>query len=109
MTDRYSVIRWLMVNVVVLQGAAVPESSSVFYLQIGGETFSGSKDAKVLVSGAVAEYVGRTIKAGLLCFVKGSYVPSGNYVEAETVAFMRDKLETGGVMWDYREANGSSG
>jgi hypothetical protein len=88
-----------MTNVAVLQGAAVPDSAGVFYLQLGG-LFSGAKDAKIVVSGAVAEYVSRTIESGLLCFVKGSYVPSGNHIQADSVAFLRDKAGAGEPLWE---------
>jgi hypothetical protein len=90
-----------MVNVVVLQGAAIPGSGSVFYLQILGGSFSGAHDVEVRVSGSVAEYVQTVIESGLLCVVKGQYVPSASqsYVQAESVAFLRDKLDSGDPLW----------
>jgi hypothetical protein len=88
-----------MVNVVVLQGAAVPGTDAVFYLQIAGSVFTGAKDAEIHVSGDVAAYVKTVIKRGLLCVVKGAYVPAGNYVEADSVSFLRDRLEDGASLW----------
>jgi hypothetical protein len=89
-----------MVNVVVLQGAAVPAFSDYFYLQITGGGFAETREAKIVMSGAVAEYVAKTMQSGLLCIVKGAYVPSGNYIQAESVAFLQDKLELGDQMWE---------
>jgi hypothetical protein len=88
-----------MINVVALQGAAVPGTDSVFYLQIQGETFSGARDAEIHMTGGVAAYVKTAIRSGLLCVVKGSYVPSGNYIEAESVALLRDQLAAGDPLW----------
>jgi hypothetical protein len=89
-----------MVNVVVLQGAAVPDSGSAFYLQIQSGAFAGAKEAKIAVFDDVAAYVSKTIQRGLMCIVKGVYVPSGNYIKAESVAFLRDKLSDGDQMWN---------
>jgi hypothetical protein len=88
-----------MINVVALQGAAVPGDDSVFYLQIQGSVFSGARDAEIRMSGGVAAYVKTAIKSGLLCVVKGRYVPAGNYVEAESVSLLRDRLAAGDPMW----------
>jgi hypothetical protein len=89
-----------MINVVVLQGAAVPGSGSVFYLQIAGAAFSGEKDVEIHVGGEVAAYVKTVIQAGLLCIVKGKYVPGALYVEGETVSFLRDKKNIGDKLWE---------
>jgi hypothetical protein len=88
-----------MINVVVLQGAAVPGTDSVFYLQIQGETFSGAHDVEIHMSGGVAAYVKTALRAGLLCVVKGRYVPSGGCVEAESVSLLRDQLSMGDPLW----------
>jgi hypothetical protein len=89
-----------MTNVVVLQGAAIPGTNSAFYLQISGSSFTGSKDVEVRMSGGVAEYVQKVIATGLLCVVKGRYVPNEKYIMAESVSLLRDKLDIGGPMWD---------
>jgi hypothetical protein len=88
-----------MMNVVALQGAAVPGGASVFYLQINGSVFSGAKDVEVRVEGAVAEYVQTAMQPGLLCIVKGRYVPDENCVAAEAVSFLRDKRGYGEELW----------
>lgn len=88
-----------MINVIALQGAAVPGTDSVFYLQLHGATFTGAQDAEIRVSGGVAEYVATAIKSGLLCVVKGRYVPAGNYIEAESVSLLRDRLSPGDPLW----------
>lgn len=88
-----------MINVVAMQGAAVPGGASAFYLQINGPVFAGAKDVEVRVEGSVAEYVQAAMQPGLLCVVKGRYVPEGGYVAAEAVSFLRDKLELGEELW----------
>jgi hypothetical protein len=88
-----------MVNVALLQGAAVPETDAVFYLQMFGLEFTGAKDAEIHVSGDVAVYVKTVIQSGLLCVVKGRYVPAGNYIDAESVSFLRDQLKEGDPLW----------
>jgi hypothetical protein len=72
----------------------------VFYLQIHGGSFDETRDVEIHASGAVAEYVDKTLQSGLLCVAKGSYVPSGNYIEADSVAFLRDKLGIGDPLWE---------
>jgi hypothetical protein len=89
-----------MVNTVVLQGAAVPATDSVFYLQIQGETFSGAQDAEIHMAGGVAAYVKTALRSGLLCIVKGSYVPAGNYIEADSVSLLRAQLAEGDPLWE---------
>jgi hypothetical protein len=89
-----------MTNVVVLQGAAIPGTDTVFYLQINGEEFTESKDAEIRMSGDVAKYVGTIIQPGLLCVAKGKYVPAGNYIEAESASFLRDRKNIGDTMWE---------
>jgi hypothetical protein len=89
-----------MINVVALQGAAVPGTATVFYLQINGPVFTGATDVEVRMEGGVAEYVQTAIKRGLLCVVKGRYVPAENYVAAESVALLRDQLEDGEPLWN---------
>jgi hypothetical protein len=71
-----------MVNVIVLQGAAIPDSKDIFYLQIRSGAFVGAEEVIVAVFGDVAEYVSKTIQRGLMCCVKGAYVPSANYIRA---------------------------
>jgi hypothetical protein len=88
-----------MINVVALQGAAVPGTDSVFYLQTQGPVFSGARDAEIHMAGGVAAYVKTVIQSGLLCVVKGRYVPAGNYIEAESVALLRDRLAAGDPLW----------
>jgi hypothetical protein len=100
-----------VVNVVVIQGAVISGAGSAFFLQIDGEVFSSSVSAgsvSVKASGEVAEYVATVIQSGLLCVVKGRYVPAGNYIEAEAVSMFRDKLEEGDPMWDFRVPPGSN-
>jgi hypothetical protein len=88
-----------MINVVALQGAAVPGTDSVFYLQIQGDVFSGAQDAEIHVSGGVAAYVKTALRSGLLCVVKGRYVPAGNYIEADSVSLLRAQLAEGDPLW----------
>jgi hypothetical protein len=88
-----------MVNVVILQGAIVPGTDSVFYLQINGNKFEGARDVEVHMAGDVASYVKTVIQSGLLCVLKGRYVPDGNYIEAESVSLLKDLLERGESMW----------
>jgi hypothetical protein len=88
-----------MINVVVVQGAAVPGTASVFYLQINGGSFTGAHDVEVHISGSVSDYVQTVVQSGLLCVVKGRYIPSGNYIEAESVSFLRSKLGSGDQLW----------
>jgi hypothetical protein len=92
-----------VVNVVILQGAAVPGTGSVFHLQIEGGGFSGTVGegcVEVRMSGDVAEYVRTVIQSGLLFVVKGRYVTAGKYIEAESVSALRDKLDVGDSLWD---------
>jgi hypothetical protein len=89
-----------MINVVALQGAAIPGAGSVFYLQIEGPAFTGKKDVEIHVGGEVAAYVQTVIQAGLLCIVKGKYVPDALYIEGETVSFLRDKKNIGDKLWE---------
>jgi hypothetical protein len=89
-----------MINVIALQGAAMPGSASAFFLQITGPTFMGKKDVEVHVNGEVADYVQTVIQDGLLCVIKGRYVPGETYVDAETVSFLRDKKKIGDEIWE---------
>jgi hypothetical protein len=89
-----------MINAVVLQGAAIPGSASAFFLQITGPTFTAKKDVETRVSGEVAGYVQTVIQTGLMCVVKGKYLPGNTYIEAETVSFLRDKKNIGETMWE---------
>jgi hypothetical protein len=88
-----------MTNVVVLQGAAIPGSASAFFMQITGPTFTGKKDVEAHISGEVAAYVQTVIQEGLLCIIKGKYVPGETYIDVETVSFLRDKKNAGDEMW----------
>jgi hypothetical protein len=88
-----------MINVVVLQGTAIPGTSSVFYLQISGDVFTGSHDVEVRMSGSVAGYVQTVIETGLLCVVKGKYVAKEKYIVAEAVFLLRGKLNIGDPLW----------
>jgi hypothetical protein len=89
-----------LINVVALQGASIPDSMFKFYLQITGPAFEERKDVEIHVGGDVASYVQTVIKSGLLCVIKGKYVPGELYIEAETVSFLRDKKDIGDAMWE---------
>jgi hypothetical protein len=89
-----------MTNVIVLQGADIPGSASAFFIQITGPVFTGKKDVEAHISGEVAAYVQTVIQAGLLCVIKGKYVPGATYIDAETVSFLRDKKNIGDEIWE---------
>jgi hypothetical protein len=89
-----------MINVIALQGASIPGTASAFYLQITGPVFTGQQDVEIHIGGDVAAYVQKTIQTGLLCVVKGKYVPGGLYIDADAVSFLRDKKNAGDPMWE---------